>query len=445
MNAALFAGVTVLALIASGLLFTTESALASISRARVDKLREDEVAGAGQLARVLVRRAEHINTLVFLNTLLNATAAVFAAGLAIELISSYRWALAVAIVGVALISFAVVGVFSRTVGRTNPYSVSLRAAVILGALNTVLGPLARLLIWVGNLLAPGRGFRQGPYATEIELREMVDIAQEHGIVEVEEYRMIQNVFDLAGTIARQVMVPRPEMIWIEADKTAGQATSLSVRSGHSRIPVIGENIDDIVGVIYLKDLVAKTYHLPDGGHSVTVDEVMRPAEFVPDSTPLDELLQKMQHDRNHLAVLVDEYGGIAGMITMEDILEEIVGEIVDEYDDAGENPFEQVGPATFRVLAHISLEEFQGSLKEATGLKPKFAEDIVEEVDTVGGIIAYQLGRVPLPGSEVSVEHMTLRAEGGHDRRGRVRVRQVLVTIDPEVVERGYWEEPEDD
>lgn len=166
--------------------------------------------------------------------------------------------------------------------------------------------------------------------------------------------MIQSVFDLGDTTAREVMVPRPEMVWIEEDKTAGgQATSLAVRSGHSRIPVIGENVDDIRGVVYLKDLVQQTYYSRDGGRSVKVADVMRPAVFVPDSKRLDDLLAEMQRDRNHMAVLVDEYGGIAGLVTIEDVIEEIVGEIADEY-DAGETPdVEDLGDGVYRVSARL--------------------------------------------------------------------------------------------
>ncbi|APT89311.1 membrane protein [Corynebacterium frankenforstense DSM 45800] len=429
MSLLISAAVTVLALLLSGLLGTTESALASISRARVEQLVEDERPGARKLLRVLDRRAEHINILVLLGTVLDATAAVFAAALALGVIDSAGWALTTAILAVSLISFVVVGVFSRTVGRKNPYSVCLRTAVVLSAVHKILGPFSRLLIRLGNLLAPGRGFRDGPYATEVELREMVDIAQEHGIVEVEEHRMIQNVFDLAGTIARQIMVPRPEMIWIEDTKTAGQATSLCVRSGHSRIPVIGESIDEIVGVVYLKDLVARTYHMSDGGRSVLVRDVVRPAQFVPDSTPLDVLLHQMQRDQNHLAMLVDEYGVIAGMVSMEDILEEIVGEIADEYDAADDDPFERVDDRTFRVVAHMSLEELASGVRDATGERREFDDEITDEVDTVAGVITFELGRVPLPGSHVTVDGMKLTAEGGNDRRGRVRVRHVLVEL----------------
>ena len=191
---------------------------------------------------------------------------------------------------------------------------------------------------------------------------MVDIAQERGIVEHDERRMIQSVFDLAATSARAVMVPRPEMVWIESTKHCGQAVALCVRSGHSRIPVIGESVEDIVGVAYLKDIVQRTYTRTDGGRGVSVAEVMRPTVFVPDSKPLDDLLDEMQRTRNHIAVLVDEYGAVAGLISIEDILEEIVGEIADEYDEAEQAPIESLGEQSYRVIARLSLGEFSGAL-----------------------------------------------------------------------------------
>ena len=200
-------------------------------------------------------------------------------------------------------------------GRQNAYSIALAAALPLQAISVLLTPISRLLVLLGNALTPGRGFRNGPFASEIELREVVDLAQQRGVVADDERRMIQSVFELGDTPAREVMVPRTEMIWIESDKTAGQATSLAVRSGHSRIPVIGENVDDIVGVVYLKDLVQQTYYSTNGGRDTQVSQVMRPAVFVPDSKPLDELLREMQRDRNHMALLVDEYGAIAGLVT----------------------------------------------------------------------------------------------------------------------------------
>ena len=217
--------------------------------------------------------------------------------------------------------------------------------------------------------------------------------------------MIQSVFELGDTPAREVMVPRTEMVWIESDKTAGQATSLAVRSGHSRIPVIGENVDDVVGVVYLKDLVQRTYYSNNGGRDTKVSEVMRPAVFVPDSKPLDALLREMQRDRNHMALLVDEYGAIAGLVTIEDVLEEIVGEIADEYDTDEVAPVEELGDKRYRVSARLPIEDL-GELYDI-----EFDEDL--DVDTVGGLLALELGRVPLPGAEVTWDGLQLRAEGG--------------------------------
>ena len=196
----------------------------------------------------------------------------------------------------------------------------------------VLGPLPQLLILVGNALTPGKGFREGPFASEAELRDLVDLAEENQLIEDRERMMIHSVFELGDTIVREVMVPRTDVVFIERTKTLRQAMSLALRSGFSRIPVIGEGIDDVLGVVYLKDIVRRTYVHRDGESVEKVDSVMRPAVFVPESKPVDELLREMQAQQTHVAIVVDEYGGTAGLVTIEDVLEEIVGEITDEYD-----------------------------------------------------------------------------------------------------------------
>jgi CBS domain containing-hemolysin-like protein len=270
------------------------------------------------------------------------------------------------------------------------------------------------------MLTPGRGFRNGPFASEIELREVVDLAQQRGVVAADERRMIQSVFELGDTPAREVMVPRTEMIWIERNETADHAISLAVRSGHSRIPVIGENVDDVVGVVYLKDVVQHRYYSATGGRDTIVAQVMRPAVFVPDSKPLDALLREMQRSRNHMALLVDEYGAIAGLVTIEDVLEEIVGEIADEYDAAEVAPVEDLGDNRFRVSARLPIED----VGELYGVE--FDQHL--DVETVGGLLALELGRVPLPGAEVVSHGLRLHAEGGPDHRGRVRIGTVLLS-----------------
>ena len=316
-------------------------------------------------------------------------------------------------------SFVVVGVGPRTIGRQNAYPIALASALPLQAISVLLAPISRLLILLGNALTPGRGFRNGPFASEIELREVVDLAQQRGVVADDERKMIQSVFELGDTPAREIMVPRTEMVWIESDKSAAQATSLAVRSGHSRIPVIGDNVDDIVGVVYLKDLVRRTYYSASAARDITVAEVMRPAVFVPDSKALDELLKEMQRDRIHMALLVDEYGATAGLVTIEDVLEEIVGEIADEYDTDEVAPVEDLGDKVFRVSARLPIED----VGELYGIE--FNGDL--DVDTIGGLVALELGRVPLPGAEVVWHGLRLRAEGDPDHRGRVRIGTVLV------------------
>lgn len=405
-----------------GLFAAIDAAISTVSVARVEELVRDERPGAVRLARVVAERPRFINLVVLLRLLCEVTATVLLVAY-LDGILGVGWGLTASAVIMTVISFVAIGVGPRTLGRQHAYSFALAAALPLQAISVLLAPISRLLVLIGNALTPGVGFRNGPFASEIELREVVDLAQQSGVVADDERRMIQSVFELGDTPAREVMVPRTEMVWIEADKTARQAMSLAVRSGHSRLPVIGENVDDVVGVVYLKDLVEQNYAF-NRGTDIRVGDVMRPAVFVPDSKPLDELLREMQRDRNHMALLVDEYGAIAGLVTIEDVLEEIVGEIADEYDTDEVAPFEELEDHSYRVSARVALED----LAELYELE--LDDDL--DVDTVGGLLAHELGRVPLPGSEVTWNTLRLRAEGGRDHRGRVRVGTVLVVPEPQ-------------
>ena len=274
----------------------------------------------------------------------------------------------------------------------------------------MLGPLPRLLILVGNALTPGKGYREGPFATEAELRDLVDLAEENQLIEDRERMMIHSVFELGDTIVREVMVPRTDVVFIERSKTLRQAMSLALRSGFSRIPVIGEGFDDVLGVVYLKDLVRRTYVHRDGESVEKVDSIMRPAVFVPESKPVDELLREMQAQQTHVAIVVDEYGGTAGIVTIEDVLEEIVGEIADEYDV--ETPLvDELDDGSLRVSTRLHLDE----LSELLDVE---LED--DDVDTVGGLLAKHLGRVPIPGAQVWLHGVELTAESAQGRRNRI-------------------------
>lgn len=402
-----------------GIFAALDAALSTVSLARVQELVRDQRPGAKALVKVMTDRPRYINLVVLLRIVCEITATAllvvfFRHNLSVD------WGLFVAAAVMVVTSFVVIGVGPRTLGRQNAYSIALGMALPLQAISWLLMPISRLLVLLGNALTPGRGFRNGPFASEIELREVVDLAQQRGVVAADERRMIESVFELGDTPAREVMVPRTEMVWIEGDKSASQAMNLAVRSGHSRIPVIGENVDDILGVVYLKDLVQQTVWSNNGGREATVAQVMRPAVFVPDSKPLDALLREMQRDRNHMALLVDEYGAIAGLVSIEDVLEEIVGEIADEYDEAETAPVQDLGDNRFRVSARLPIED----VGELYGME--FDDDL--DVDTVGGLLALELGRVPLPGAEVVTHGLRLHAEGGPDHRGRVRIGTVLLS-----------------
>jgi CBS domain containing-hemolysin-like protein len=252
--------------------------------------------------------------------------------------------------------------------------------------------------------------RDGPFATEVELRELVDMAEQRGVVEHDERQMIQSVFELGNTIAREVMVPRTEVVWIESTKTIRQGMALALRSGFSRIPVTGENLDDITGVAYLKDMARRAQD-QERARNTMVSDVMREVTYVPESKPVDELLREMQAARSHIAIVIDEYGGTAGIVTIEDILEEIVGEITDEY-DVERAPVERIDDDTARVTARLAVED----LGELFGVELPDRDD----VETVGGLLAEALGRVPIPGASAVVYGLELTAEDVGGRRNRI-------------------------
>ncbi|WP_433050704.1 hemolysin family protein [Dactylosporangium sp. CS-033363] len=403
------AGLVVLA----GLFAMTDAALNVVSPARAHELAREGKPGAGALESIAADPARYINLLLLLRLLCELTATTLVALETAAAVGGHRdWLAALITAGVmTVINFVVVGVAPRTMGRQHAYHVARFAAPLVRWLGTALGPLARLLILIGNAVTPGKGYREGPFATTIELRELVDIAEQRGVVEHGERDMIHSVFALGTTIAREVMVPRTEMVWIEAHKTVRQGLMLAMRSGFSRIPVVGENVDDILGIVYLKDLVRRTAGNESGAGEMPVAQVMRDATFVPESKPVDDLLREMQAARTHMAVIIDEYGGTAGLVTIEDILEEIVGEITDEYDVAERPPVEELPDGSIRVVGRLPIEDL-GEL---------FSVELpADEVETVAGLLAQALGRVPIPGATAVVGGLVLVAEGTAGRRNRI-------------------------
>jgi CBS domain containing-hemolysin-like protein len=425
----------------AGLFAAADAALNSVSRARVDTLVREGRGGSRALAAVVADRPRHVNLLLLLR-LAAETASIVLLTVALTRLIEPAWAGALIAAGIMLlVNYVLIGVGPRTLGRQHPYRVGLAVAAPLRALARLLGPLSRLLILIGNAITPGRGFREGPFSSEVELRELVDMASTSGVVDEDERQMIHSVFELGDTLVREVMVPRPDVMWTELSTPVDKVLRLALKSGYSRLPVLGENIDDIVGVAYLKDLVQAVQCAPETPAELA--SVMRPAAFVPDSKRIDELLKEMQTNRNHMAIVVDEYGGTAGIVTIEDILEEIVGEITDEYDSEEVPPVQPVEGRTVRVAARLpvaDLGELFGPFLGGTEHEEELREVMESnDVDTVGGLLAQRLGRVPLPGAQAEIAGLRMLAEGGKDARGRIRITSLLVT--PVVAEQ----EPEQD
>jgi len=380
----------------------------------------------GRLAAVAADLPRYMSVLLLIRAICEIFAAVLVTAAFVSWLGDDWRAVLSALAVVIGMRYLLTGVRPQT-GRVGPRTerTALRAAAFLFPLTRALGPLPRLLVACGNALPPTRRARppadqEGP-VDRAELRGLVDYLERRNGIEPGERDMVRSVFELGDTIVREVMVPRTDMVFIEADKTVEQVLSLALRSGFSRIPVVGENEDDVVGIAYLKDIVAWSHEHPGADATEKVATVIRPASYVPDSKPVDELLRQMQAQRSHVAIVIDEYGGTAGLVTIEDILEEIVGEITDEYDNE-QPPVEWLADGSARVTARLSATE----LGELFGIN---LED--EDVETVAGLLAHALGRVPIAGSTAAIRGLRLTAENLAGRRNKIGTVLVKRESDP--------------
>ena len=404
----------ILLLLFAGLLAGSESALTSLSRLLIEEIVEAKPNYKIKFQNFVANPAKFLNVLLLVRKSCELTATATVAVYFVEGSSNKGLALFWAIALMVAISYVVVGVGPRTLGKQHAIKWARLAITIAVVLSKLLGPLTTLLIGIGNALTPGKGFKSGPFSTEAEFRDLVDQASESGFVEESEREMIHSVFDLGETLVRELMVPRTEMVWIEADKTVRQGLSLALRSGFTRIPVISENLDNVVGIAYVKDLAKRVHDNPNSEVNEKVEEHLRKATFVPENKTADDLLKQMQRDQIHMAIVVDEYGGTAGIITIEDILEEIVGEIADEYDDNESEEVEWLNENKARISARLHVEDF------AEKFDSSFTDEEIEDVDSIGGLIAKHLGRVPIPGSTITVPGWKLTAERPSGRRHRI-------------------------
>jgi CBS domain containing-hemolysin-like protein len=396
----------------AGLLTAVEAAYLALPRSGAEALIEG--GRRPRLAAILKAPAQHTRAIRFWRIFFQSAGGAAFALAWVSVIRSVWWAGFWATLTITLVGFVVIGMSPRRMGRSNAAGVVKGTAPLVRGLTIVLGPVPG---WLETLTSPGSSDQDATFFTEDQFKDMVDRASESHAIEDSEADLIHSVVELGDTRVRAVMVPRTDMVTADHDLTAAKALNLSLRSGFSRIPVIGEDADDVRGVVYLKGLVRCVVvdHRPDAPCSA----VARRARFVPESKSASELLQELQREAVHVAVVIDEYGGTAGLVTLEDLLEEIVGEIDDEY-DPGRDEVEALENGAFVVPADMDIDDM-GDLFGLT------LDD--EDVDTVGGLLAKVLGRVPIVGAEAVVEplHLTaLTRSGRRNRLGNVLVRRAL-------------------
>jgi CBS domain containing-hemolysin-like protein len=418
---AVFLIVAIVLVAFGGLMAAVDAAISVQSRGDLIELAEDARARRSLLA-IAADPGAHVNAVSFVRIISETTAAVLVT-LAFESIFEQWWiSLLVAAALMTGVSFVLVGTSPRSVGRMHAKRILRMTASLVHLLRVILGPVARGLVILGNKVTPSRA-RSAAVASEEQLLSIVDEATELDVLEEGDRELIHSIFEFNDTVVREVMIPRTDMVTIDAGASIGTAMSLFLNKGVSRIPVIDDDVDDVKGVLYLRDVAKLSFERPLDADSVTVVQIARPALFVPESKKADTLLRQMQAESNHLAMVVDEYGGIAGLVSLEDLIEELVGDISDEYDHEVAL-VESVGQGRFRVSARLPVDE----LGELFGIE---LDD--DDVDSVGGLLSKALGRLPIAGSRVSTSGLVLTAERTEGRRKRLST--VLVERDTPLID----------
>lgn len=414
----------VVALVLLGsLLAMAEASLTRMTRVRALALREEKKRNADLLVKLEEDPAASLNP-VYLAVMFaqNGSAILVAilvehyypeSGIAVTLIS----------IVFTLLYFVLVEAMSKTFGVLHSDRVALALAPLVYWLGRALAYPTRALIGLANVLLPGRGLKTGPFVSEHEIRSMAEVGHEEGSIEESEKALIHSIFEFGDTVAREVMVPRPDIVAVESGRSMRDVQALVLQHGYSRIPVYKETLDEVVGVVYAKD-VLKALH--QGLVDTPLPEIAREAHWIPESRKVTEVLKQMQQDKVHIALIYDEYGSLSGLLTLEDLIEELVGEIVDEYDTEEPEIEPVVEGSCYRVSGRLSIDD----LDEIMG-----TELPQEEWDTVGGLMIGILGEVPAEGQEVTFQGLHFLAEQVQGRRiARVRV---TITDEPGASDAG--------
>ena len=387
----------------------SEASLTRMTRVRALALVDEKRRNAITLERIEADPPRYLNAIYLSVMFCQNGSAILVAILAERTFGG--WGITLVSVGFTLLYFVVVEAMAKTFGVLHSDRAALAVAPFVWFLGRALAVPTRGLIGLANVLLPGRGLKQGPFVSEADLRAMAEAGVEEGSIEREETELIHSIFEFGDTIVREVMVPRPDVVAIEADKALRDVQALVLEHGYSRIPVYREDLDDVVGMIFAKD-VLKALH--QGKHDMPLADIVRDAHYVPESKKVADLLREMQRQHFHIALVTDEYGSVSGLVTLEDLLEELVGEITDEY-DREEPEVVQVADGVFRVDGKVAIDEVNELLD---------VELPDEEWDTVAGLVLGLLGQIPDEGQEVAFRNLVFTAEAVQGRR----IAKVLIT-----------------
>jgi len=400
-----------------GVLGASEVSITRVNRVRAYRFAEEKRRGSGSLAKIAENPAPYLNVVLLLTLLATIGGTTIATSLAVR--QFHGAGEIVATVAMTLLLFVFAEVTPKTFAIQQTDRVALVLAPLIVALGRLVGPLATGLVKLANVIMPGKGLPQGPFITENEIRALAEVASDEEQIEEEEKELIHSIFEFGDTIVREVMVPRPDVVAIESDKTLRDVQALVLRHGFSRIPVFQEDLDNVIGFVFAKDVLKALYQ---GKADMPLTDVVRPAHFVPESKKVADLLREMQQQKFHIALVTDEYGSVSGLVTLEDLLEELVGEITDEY-DREEPPVVDLGNGVYRVDGRLSIDEVNELLD---------TELPDQEWDTVGGLMLGLLGSIPEQGEEVTYQNLTFKAEKVNGRR----IAKVLITRKQEEAEQ---------
>lgn len=400
----------VLLFLFSTLLALAETAFTRTNRIRAIALEDEGKHGAARLVVMLQHPERTLNSLLFLVLLSQLTSASLL-GVVLER-QAGSWGLAIGLALQIVVYYVLGEVAPKTYAIQHPERAALRLSGFLYAITNFwpLRKMSRGLIGIANILLPGKGLKEGPFVTEQDLRMMADVAAADAEIEHDERELIHSIFEFGDTVVREVMTPRPDMIGIDVESTLEAALNIAINEGLSRLPVYEGTTDEVVGIIYLKDLIrsSRSTDAP-----VTIREMVRLAKFVPEQQKVARLLKDMRAERFHMAMVVDEHGGTAGLVTLEDLVEEIVGDITDEY-DAVEPSLERLEGGGIRAPGNTPIDEIGEILQM----------DLPdEEADTLAGLVFNVLGRVPEEGEEFPFQNFQFRVE----RIERRRIKSVVI------------------